>query len=79
LKLQTVGISRGFEQAIVRGDPVGRSFSVIYLRDGRIVAVDAVNMVRDYTHGRLLVQAGASIEPALLQDAAVPLKAHLTA
>src|SRR5690606_30302663 len=34
LKLQTVGLSSGHDQAITRGDPATRSFSVVYLRNG---------------------------------------------
>jgi 3-phenylpropionate/trans-cinnamate dioxygenase ferredoxin reductase subunit len=75
LKLQTIGLSRGFEDIVVRGDPATRSFSVIYLRKGVIVALDCVNAVRDYTHGRLLVQTGASPPMAALTDIATPLKA----
>lgn len=77
IKLQTVGLSRGFDQMVVRGDPGTRSFSVIYLRAGKVVALDCVNMVRDYSHGRLLVQAAASPDPAQLADATVPLKSFV--
>ncbi|HSG55038.1 MAG TPA: FAD-dependent oxidoreductase, partial [Paracoccaceae bacterium] len=44
LRLQTAGLSMGHDTAVLRGDPASRSFSVIYLKDGRVVAVDAVNM-----------------------------------
>ena len=74
LKLQTVGLSVGFDAAVLRGDPAARSFSVIYLRDGRVVALDCVNAVKDYVQGRKLVEAGAVIDPARLADAATPLK-----
>jgi 3-phenylpropionate/trans-cinnamate dioxygenase ferredoxin reductase subunit len=74
LKLQTVGLSAGFDEAVVRGDPAKRSFSVIYLRGGRVVAVDAVNAVKDYVQGRALVVAGARVDPADLADAEKPLK-----
>ncbi|WP_293876052.1 MULTISPECIES: FAD-dependent oxidoreductase [unclassified Sphingomonas] len=74
LKLQTVGLSSGFDTAILRGDPATRSFSVAYLRDGRILAFDCVNAVKDYVQGRALVQRGAIVDPARLADAAVPLK-----
>ena len=74
LKLQTVGLSAGFDSAVTRGDPASRSFSVVYLRAGRVVALDCVNNVRDYVQGRKLVMAGAVIDPARLADASVPLK-----
>lgn len=74
LKLQTVGLSTGYDLAVVRGDPASRAFSVVYFREGRVVALDCVNAVRDYVQGRKLVEAGAPVDPALVADAAVPLK-----
>ena len=74
LKLQTVGLSTGHDMALVRGDPATRSFSVIYLREGRVIALDCVNMVKDYVAGRALVVGGLSPSPALLADPSVPLK-----
>jgi 3-phenylpropionate/trans-cinnamate dioxygenase ferredoxin reductase component len=74
LKLQTVGLSTGFDAAILRGDPATRSFSVIYLKDGAVRALDCVNSVKDYVQGRKLVEARALIDPARLADATVPLK-----
>ena len=58
LRLQTVGLSTGFDQAVVRGDPAARSFSVIYLRNGKIIALDCVNATKDYVQGRALVIGG---------------------
>ena len=74
LKLQTVGIAAGHDAAVVRGDPAARSFSVIYLRQGRVIALDCVNATRDYAQGRALVSGGLAIDPALLADPARPLK-----
>lgn len=74
LKLQTVGLSMGHDAEVVRGDPGTRSFSVVYLKAGRVVALDCVNMVKDYVQGRALVETGAVIDPARLADASKPLK-----
>ena len=74
LKLQTVGLAFGYDQAVVRGDPATRSFSVIHLKAGRVIALDCVNATKDYVQGRKLVETGAVIEPARLADASVPLK-----
>ena len=78
LKLQTVGLSTGFDNAVLRGDPAARSFSVIYLKNGQVRALDCVNMVKDYVQGKKLVEARAVIDPALLADANVPLKVLLS-
>lgn len=74
LKLQTVGLSIGHDHTVLRGDPATRSFSVIYLKDGAVRALDCVNSVKDYVQGRKLVEARAVIDPALLGDAAIALK-----
>src|SRR5205085_382390 len=55
LRLQTVGLSIGFDQAVVRGDASTRSFSIVYLRGGRVIALDCVNATKDYVQGRALV------------------------
>jgi 3-phenylpropionate/trans-cinnamate dioxygenase ferredoxin reductase component len=47
LRLQTVGLSIGYDQCVLRGDPATRSFSVIYLRDGQVIALDCVNATKD--------------------------------
>jgi len=74
LKLQTVGLSTGHDQAVVRGDPSARSFSVVYLRQGKVIALDCVNNVRDYSHGRRLVELGVIAEPDRIADSAIQLK-----
>lgn len=74
LRLQTAGLSVGYDQTVLRGDPATRAFSVIYLKAGRVIALDCVNVVKDYVQGRKLVEAGVSIDPAKLADTSVPLK-----
>ncbi|HEX7750825.1 MAG TPA: FAD-dependent oxidoreductase [Novosphingobium sp.] len=74
LRLQTAGLSVGYDQTVLRGDPAARSFSVVYLKAGRVIALDCVNMVKDYVQGRKLVEGKVSPDLAQLADASVPLK-----
>ena len=74
LRLQTAGLSLGYDATVLRGDPANRAFSIIYLKAGRMIAIDCVNMVKDYVQGRKLVEAGVSPDPAKLADTSVPLK-----
>ena len=60
LRLQTVGLSIGHDTTVLRGDPAERSFSVVYLKGGRVVALDCVSRTKDYVQGRKLVEAGVS-------------------
>jgi 3-phenylpropionate/trans-cinnamate dioxygenase ferredoxin reductase subunit len=74
LKLQTVGLSAGYDNHVIRGDPAARSFSLIYLRDGRVIALDCVNAVKDYVQGRKLVANRIAASAAELADPAKALK-----
>lgn len=74
LKLQTVGLSLGHDDSVVRGDPASGSWSLVYLRDGAVIALDCINSAKDYVQGKALVERGARIAPELLADAGIPLK-----
>lgn len=74
LKLQTVGLSGGHDRTILRGDPARRSFSLVYLKGGRVIALDCVNATRDYVQGRAHILSGAVLDQAQLADAGRPLK-----
>jgi 3-phenylpropionate/trans-cinnamate dioxygenase ferredoxin reductase subunit len=77
LKLQTAGLSTGHDQAVLRGDVASRSFSIVYLRGGKVIALDCVNATKDYVQGRMLVTAGLAATPEQLADVETPLKALL--
>src|SRR5688572_7726849 len=68
LRLQTVGLSYGHDATVLRGDPGKRSFSVVYLRGGQVIALDCVNRTKDYVQGRKLIEARAAIAPEMLMD-----------
>jgi 3-phenylpropionate/trans-cinnamate dioxygenase ferredoxin reductase component len=74
LRLQTVGLSTNHDEAVLRGDTTTRSFSVVYLKQGRVIALDCVNNVRDYAQGRKLVEQGAKLTAAQAADTTVALK-----
>jgi 3-phenylpropionate/trans-cinnamate dioxygenase ferredoxin reductase component len=74
LRLQTVGLSVGYDATVVRGCPADRSFSLIYLRDGQVIALDCVNATKDYVQGRKLILEGMIVAPERLADSSVALK-----
>jgi 3-phenylpropionate/trans-cinnamate dioxygenase ferredoxin reductase component len=74
LRLQTVGLSSGHESTVLRGHPDNRAFSVIYLRRGRVIALDCVNATRDYVQGRALVAARIAASPVTLANTTLALK-----
>lgn len=73
-KLIIIGLSAGHDALIVRGDPQGGAFSLCYLREGGLVAVDCMNRAADSVAARKLVAAGARLDRAKAADPAVPLK-----
>ncbi|WP_299196040.1 FAD-dependent oxidoreductase [uncultured Erythrobacter sp.] len=75
LKLQTAGLNLGYDATVLRGDPETRKFTVVYLKEGRPIAFDCVNTMKDYVQGRKLLEAGVEkIDPELLADAEIQLK-----
>lgn len=77
VKLQTVGLSQGADLSIVRGDPSARRFAVFYLKDGMLIAVDAVNSAAEFMSTKLLLAEGITPDPGVLADAEVSLKSYL--
>jgi 3-phenylpropionate/trans-cinnamate dioxygenase ferredoxin reductase subunit len=75
LKLQMVGFSSDGEESVVRGDKSTNKFAVFYLKEGRVVAVDAVNSSKAFMLGKRLY--GKSVDAAALADESVELKSFL--
>jgi 3-phenylpropionate/trans-cinnamate dioxygenase ferredoxin reductase subunit len=74
LKLQIVGLSQHYDSVILRGDPATRSFSCCYLRDGELIALDAVNHARDFMAARKLIAERARPDLARLANDALALR-----
>lgn len=68
LRLQINGLSQGHDAVLVRGTPEARSFSVMYLRAGRLIAVDTVNAPRDHLAFRKLLANGGAVDAERLTD-----------
>jgi 3-phenylpropionate/trans-cinnamate dioxygenase ferredoxin reductase subunit len=72
LKLQMVGFSSDGDTQVVRGDVANNTFAVFYLKDGAVVAVDAVNSPREFMVCKQLY--GKQVDAAKLADPATDLK-----
>ena len=79
LKLQMVGLSQGYEQLVLRGDPQTRSFMALYLRGGHVIAADAISRPGEFLTVKKLVAGRIKASPERLADETQPLKALLTA
>jgi len=74
LRLQTVGLWLDHDDTVVRGDPATRSFSVVYLREGRVIALDCVNLTKDYVQGKALIASQRQVDREQLARPDVLLK-----
>ena len=75
LKLQMVGFSADGDAQVLRGDMASNQFAIFYLKDGKVVAADAVNSPKEFMLCKQLV--GKSADPAMLADPEADLKALL--
>lgn len=78
VKLQIAGFNLGYDETMLRPGAREGSWSVWYFRDGRFVAVDAVNDAKAYVAGKKLLDTGAQPDRAILADAAADLKLLLS-
>jgi 3-phenylpropionate/trans-cinnamate dioxygenase ferredoxin reductase subunit len=74
IRLQTAGISHGFDQVVTRGDPKSRKFSVFYYRAGALCAIDSINRPAEHLTARKIIAARASITPEQAADESFDLK-----
>ncbi|MBI1364411.1 MAG: pyridine nucleotide-disulfide oxidoreductase [Alphaproteobacteria bacterium] len=79
VKLQTAGLGEGADQVIARGDPKSKRYAVFSLKQGRLLAVDAMNDPASFIAGKKLVALKASPNPKMLADPAADLKSLLAA
>lgn len=75
LKLQMVGFSADGDQQVVRGDKAANQFAVFYLKDEKVVAVDAVNSPKEFMVCKQLY--GKKVDASALADSSVDLKTLL--
>ena len=75
VKLQIAGLSQGYDNVVLRGDPeTGRSFAVFYFAGERLLAVDAINRPGEFMMGKKLLLAGGRIDKEKLADDSIPVK-----
>ena len=78
IKLQMAGLSRGYDDMVVRGDMESGQFSLCYFKDDALIAVDSVNMIADHMAARRLLASGAAVTREQCADVSVPLKTYLS-
>jgi 3-phenylpropionate/trans-cinnamate dioxygenase ferredoxin reductase subunit len=74
VKLQIAGLTQGYDQTIVRGDPESGRFALYYLARGELLAVDAINSAKDFMTGKKWIGEHKHPDPVRLADPTVDLK-----
>ena len=74
VKLQIAGLSEGYDSTVLRGDPASGSFALYYFAGDELLAVDAINSMRDFMAGKRWLAERKRPEPARLADPGIDLK-----
>ncbi|MEK0156474.1 NAD(P)/FAD-dependent oxidoreductase [Arthrobacter oryzae] len=78
LKLQIAGLCNGYDQTVLRRDEERGKFSVLYYRQGRIIAADCVNAPLDFMAVKNALAKGQNIPADAAADTGTPLKTITT-
>ncbi|MGJ4929513.1 NAD(P)/FAD-dependent oxidoreductase [Bradyrhizobium sp. HKCCYLS2038] len=76
-KLQIAGLTTGYDQVVLRGDPAQKAFSAFCYKEGRLVGIESVNRAGDHMFGRKLLAAGGTLDAAKAADLSFDLKSAL--
>ena len=74
VKLQIAGFNLGYDETVMRPGTRQGSVSIWYYREGRLIAVDAINDAKAYVTGKKLLDNGLTADKALIADPATDLK-----
>ncbi|MDK1483037.1 oxidoreductase C-terminal domain-containing protein, partial [Sinorhizobium sp. 6-117] len=77
VKLQIAGFGLGHDETLVRPGQREGSVSVWYFRQGKFIAVDAINDAKAYVTGKKLLESGTTPDRAKLADPDTDLKSLL--
>lgn len=67
-RLHVVGQIDGYDSHVIRGDPDHGKFAVCYFRQGRFIALHAVNRPAEFAAARRLLNARAELTPEQAAD-----------
>jgi len=76
-KLQIAGLTTGYDQVVMRGDPARKAFSAFCYRAGKLVGIESVNRAGDHMFGRRFLGLDRQLAPEKAADPSYDLKAAL--
>ncbi|RIJ24739.1 pyridine nucleotide-disulfide oxidoreductase [Henriciella barbarensis] len=74
IKLQIAGLSQGYDEIVVRGDVEAKKFAAFYKKNGRLIAVDAINSPPEFIASKRLIMSGATVASETLADTSISMK-----
>ena len=74
IKLQTAGLFEGYDNTVIRGDRKNKKFTVYYLKESKLLAVDAINSPADFMVAKKLIKAQVSLSVEQITDTGFALK-----
>jgi 3-phenylpropionate/trans-cinnamate dioxygenase ferredoxin reductase component len=77
-KLQIAGLTTGYDQVVVRGDPGQGSFSAFCFKSRELVGIESINRASDHVFGRKILGLNRSIAPEQAADTSFDLKSALS-
>jgi 3-phenylpropionate/trans-cinnamate dioxygenase ferredoxin reductase subunit len=76
-KLQIAGLTTGYDQVVMRGDPSRKAFSAFCYRAGKLVGIESVNRAGDHMFGRRFLGMDRQLAPEKAMDPDFDLKGAL--
>ena len=58
----------------MRGDIDAKKFAAFYKKNGRLIAVDAINSPPEFIASKRLIMSGASVASETLKDTSISMK-----
>jgi 3-phenylpropionate/trans-cinnamate dioxygenase ferredoxin reductase component len=77
LKLQIAGLVDGADQLVRRGDPEEGRFAIFHLRQGRVIACEAVDSGPEYMAAQRMIERGVTPDPERLRSLDVAMREFL--
>ena len=74
IKLQIAGLSTGYDHTVVRDDTERGKFSVLYYRNGQIIAADCANAPLDFMAVKQALSKGKNIDAEAAANVSTMLK-----
>jgi 3-phenylpropionate/trans-cinnamate dioxygenase ferredoxin reductase component len=76
-KLQIAGLTTGYDQVVMRGDPAKKAFSAFCYKQGKLLGIESINRAGDHMFGRRLLGMDRSLAPDKAADESFDLKSAL--